>query len=247
MRIFFLIVLLSFSSVLHAISSHLFVGGNYTYLHFKSKGTHSFHGNLGGTQASYKYMKENSIYEAIKFTFCQGDLNNSTSKRKIRDFDNQGHIGYTLKGFNFLLTSFTGFGWRHIQHNLKQTGEPSIKFFYNEIYIPVGIYADFFITPIFSIGISGMWMPQVFSLVNIKPIGNTHWKLEKRIGNVMIELPMTFSFTQKKILWKLQLNPFFQYWQDGSSIAKTTRDIALDLPRNIYKLLSIEVNLGCSF
>ncbi len=247
MKFFFLIALLSFSAVSHANSSHFLVGGNYTYVHFEPKGESSFHGNLGGIQTSYEYKAKNSIYESIKLTYRQGELKGSAGKRAIHDFDGQGNIGYTFKNTDFLLTPFTGFGWRYIQQKLKQTGMSSLIFFYNEVYIPVGIDTDFCINSSFLIGLRGTWMPQVFSSVKVKPIGNVRWDLERPLGNVMVELPLTFYFSRKKVFWKLQLNPFFQYWQDGKTSATTTRGIAMALPGNIYKSVGVEVNLGCSF
>lgn len=247
MKFFFFIIFLSLSAISYSIPSNLFLGGNYTYVHFKPKESSSFNGSLGGIQASYEYKKENSIYESIKLIYRQGELKGSTGKRAIHDFAGQGNIGYTLKNADFLLTPFTGFGWRYIQQKLKQTGVSSLNFFYNEVYIPVGIDTDFLINSSFSIGFRGTWMPQVFSSVKVKPIGNVRWDLERPLGNVMVELPITFCFTRKKVFWKLQLNPFFQYWQDGKTSATTTRGIAMALPGNIYKSGGVEVNLGCSF
>ena len=244
---FIFFIFLSISAVSYSASSHFFIGSNYTYIHFKPRGISSSHGNLGGVQANYEYWKENSIYEGIKLTYRQGNLTGSPYKRNILDIDSQGRIGYTLKCSNFLLTPFSGFGWRYISQDFRHTNEYNLKFSYNEVYIPIGIHTDFRIRSFFSIGLKGTWMPQIFSSVGIKPIGNVHWDLERCFGNMMVELPMTFYFPRQKIDWTLHLNPFFQFWENGKTSAKTIRGISLGLPSNIYKLLGIEVNLRCTF
>lgn len=247
LKFLYLITLFFLPAISYALSSHFHIGGNYTYIEFKPKANPSFNGHLGGIQTGYDYREENALYEGVKLTYRQGKLSRSSSSRSIRDFDGQGRIGYTFQRSHFLLTPFTGFGWRYIRHNLKQTREFSLKFDFNEVYIPLGVYTDFCINPCFSIGLKGTWMPQVFSTVKIKPIGRVRWDLEKTLKNVMVELPLTYYFPRKNVIWSLQLNPFFQYWKDGKTLASTTRGTSLDLPSNIYKLWGAEINLGCSF
>jgi hypothetical protein len=245
--ILFLISILNLPLFSQANSSQIFFGGNYTYEHFKPKENPSFHGNLGGIQARYEYKIKNSIYEGIKLIYRTGELQGSAGKRIINDVDGQGNIGYTINHHSFLITPFTGFGWRYIYHKLKQTEIPSLTFVYNEIYIPVGIETDYRINSFSSIGLRGTWMPQIFSSVDTKPIGNVRWALTLPLGNVMIELPITFDLSQKKIFWYLELKPFFQYWQDGKSKASTARDTSLDIPGNISILGGAEINFGWSF
>lgn len=247
MRFKFLFAILLLPTLSYSHSSHLLIGGNYNYAQFETDGLDSSKGQLGGAQALYEYKKSNSIYQGLRFTVRWGELRQSGGTRNLRDIDGRGSIGYTFRYNNFFFTPFTGFGWRYIRHNLKQSGYSSLKFYYNEPYIPLGMNLDYYINSYFSIGLKATWMPQVFSAVKIQPIGNVYWELEKNVKNGQLEVPLTFYFPKKCVVWTLQLNPYFQYWKDGKTRAHTARGIALDLPSNTYKLWGGEVNLGCSF
>lgn len=230
-------------------NSYFLFGGNYTHLNFKPTEHASFVGNLGGAQASYEYRPANRIYEGVKFMWRQGDSDGSAGHRFLLDFDTQVRIGYTAawECKDIMLTAFSGFGWRYLGHHLRKSGQPSIHFNYNEVYIPVGLLVDYEVNHCFDVGVYFTWMPQVFSTVNINPIGNARWVLERKYGNVLVELPMTYNFSRKKQVWSLNFKPFYEYWQDGKSKAKTTTGIPLDLPSNTYNFWGLEINLICKF
>jgi hypothetical protein len=231
------------------ICSYFLIGGEYAYVDFKPDDRSSFQGNLGGAQISYEYRPSNSFYEGVKFNWQQGEMHGTTGTRHLLDFNTQVRIGYTgaLKCEKFLFTPFTGFGWRYFGHNLKQPGQSPVHFYYNEVYIPVGLLTDYKVKPFFFIGLYATWMPQVFPTVTIQPIGNARWVIKNTLANVLVELPLTFNFTQNRVVWSLSLKPFFEYWQDGETLAKTTTNIALDLPGNTYTFLGAELNVSCSF
>ena len=91
-------------------------------------------------------------------------------------------------------------------------------------------------------------MPQVFSNVNIVPNNYTRWVLTNELANTRIEIPLTFDFRQPSgRSWSFNLSPFFEYWQDGKSLARNSTGTPLGLPRNTYFFWGVAANLGYAF
>lgn len=224
------------------------LGANYTHANIKVDGQSSFNGNLGGLQGSYEYKPWNSIYGGSRIAWKEGKAKNSCADRKLIYVDVQERIGYTYSPCcrDWALTIFSGFGYRYLEHRLKQTHEHSIKFRYSEFYIPVGFLSEYFFRSCLSVGLNCIWMPQVFPTVEIVPLKGAHWDLKETVGNVLVELPVTYFF-QGNRRYSLILKPFYERWEDGRSTAKTFNGQKLDLPKNTYNFWGIEFNLAFGF
>lgn len=231
-------------------SSYLSVGFGYSRLKFQPGSTPSFTGDMFGAQAKYEYKPVNCLYEAVKFNWRQGDIHAGDGvNRKLTDFNTQGRIGYTFSPTctNFAITGFTGFGWRYLGHKLTQPALQSMRFNFNEVYIPLGILVDLALNDCLYIGLTTTWMPQVFSTVNIIPIGDIRYILSKTTSNFLVELPITYNFCECGLNWFFQFTPTFEYWQDGAPTASTESGLSLGLPKNDYTFWGFELNLGCAF
>ncbi len=228
--------------------SYLQIGGNYTYANIDVGGQPSFHGNLGGAQGIYEYQPSNSIYGGLRLAWKQGKTENSFANRELIYVDAQGRVGYTYASCcnDWLLTAFSGVGYRYLGHKLKQSEVPSVKFEYNEFYVPVGLLSEYFLCSCWSIGLNSIWMPQVFPTVEIIPFKGTYWSLKNTIGNVLVELPLTYYFTEDKC-YSLVFKPFYEHWENGRSTAKTSGGEELGLPKNFYNFWGAELNIAFSF
>ncbi len=228
--------------------SCLQLGGNYTHVNMKVKGQLSFHGNLGGAQGSYEYRPWNRFYGGARLAWKEGSTESSGAKRSLIYVDAQERLGYTYASHSrkWLLTFFSGFGYRYLSQRLKQSGQSSVTFNYNEFYIPVGLLSNYFINSWCSLGLNAIWMPQVYPTVKITPLKGARWILKNTYSNVLVELPMTFFFTQNK-RYSLILKPFYEHWEDGKSTAKTSNGTPLGLPGNLYNFWGAELNFGFSF
>lgn len=228
--------------------SNIQIGGNYTRANIKIGGENSFNGNLGGIQGIYEYKPWNSVYGGLKLDWKQGDTKNSSAKRKTVYVNVQERLGYTyVPGCcNWSLTLFSGFGYRYLGHKLLQEHESSVKFEYNEFYVPVGFLSEYIFSPCWSLGFNFTWMPQVYPTVKIVPLKGARWILKNTIGNVLIELPLTRYLTCDQ-RYALILKPFYERWEDGRSTARTANGQKLDLPKNSYNFWGVELNLFFSF
>ncbi len=229
-------------------SSCFWLGGNYAYVHLKIHDTDSFHGNLGGMQASYAYRPLNHFYGAVKATWRQGETTAGSSTRFLVDVTAEERVGYTMAACDnkWVTTFFSGFGYRYLGHHLTQPDADSMRFNYNEFYVPLGIFTNYQVTSWFSWGLHATWMPQIFPTVTIVPLQGTRWKTTCTFANTLIEMPLIFS-SNAFSSWFLAFKPTFQYWQDGHTTAKTSAGEALDLPRNTYLFWGAELNLGYCF
>lgn len=224
------------------------IGGNYTYVTIKPEGLPSFHGNLGGAQASYEYKPMNSFYGALTTNWKQGSTHGKDGKRKLLYIDVQERFGYTVttQSENMMFTFFTGLGYRHLGHKFIPTTGSLLYFRYNEIYIPVGIFSNFVATSWFNIGVDFTWMPQAYPTVSIVPLKGARWILTETLKNFYAALPLDFSFTDSK-MYHLVIRPFYERWQDGHSTAETSTGISLGLPGNTYNFWGVDVNFGFCF
>lgn len=223
------------------------IGGSYTRANIKVEGQPSFHGNLGGIQGSYEYKPWNSFYGGFRIAWKQGKTENSSADRKLIYVDVQERIGYTFASWcnNWSLTFFSGFGYRYLGHKLKQFEESSIKFEYNEFYIPLGFSSEYFFCSCWSLGLNFTWMPQVYPTVKITPLKGARWILKNALGNVLVELPLTYFLTEDKRYF-LVFKPFFERWEDGRSTAESNGQ-KLGLPKNSYNFWGAELNVAFSF
>lgn len=224
------------------------IGANYTRANIKVDGQSSFDGNLGGIQGSYEYKTWNGLYAGLRGEWKEGKTKNSKANRKLVYVDVQERIGYTYSPYcsAWAVTIFSGFGYRYLEHRLTQFHEPSIKFKYNEFYVPVGFLSEYFFSSCWSAGLNCIWMPQVFPTVEIVPLTGAHWDLKNTVGNVRVELPVTYLF-QGKGYYSLTLKPFYERWEDGRSTAKTSSGQKLGLPKNSYNFWGVEFNFSYAF
>lgn len=224
------------------------IGANYTHAHINVGGQPAFNGNLGGLQGSYEYKPWNSLYGGLKATWKEGATHNSSADRKLVYGDIQERIGYTFSPCcdDWAVTIFSGFGFRYLEHRLRESDEPTVKFRYNEFYVPIGFLSEYFSDSCWSVGLNCVWMPQVFPTVEIVPLKGAHWDLKDTIGNVLVELPLTYFFQGNRCC-SLMLKPFYERWEDGRSTAKTSAGQRLGLPKNTYNFWGVEVNFAYAF
>lgn len=223
------------------------LGPNYTYMKLTPQGFSSFHGNLWGANASIQNRPQNQIYEALTLLWRQGSLKSSNSlTRTIYELDSQVRLGYTLGIGNHLTTTFfSGFGWKYFHQKLRG-GASALDLNYNEVYIPVGLLNQY-LGKRFSIGLNGIWMPQIFPTVNFVPLDNARWITEYTLANFQVELPMGYRFYRKKWNGLIELKPFFQFWQDGKTLAQSSIGSPLGLVKNTYYIAGTELNFGAEF
>ncbi len=229
-------------------ASRVQFGVNYTHASIKIHDQPRFHGNLGGLQGSYEYRPWNHFYGAAQLTWKEGETKGDDQKRDLVYVDAQERLGYTaaLNSKRWFLTLFSGLGYRYLSHKLKQHDESDINFYYNEIYIPVGFLSDYFITHWWSLGLNFTWMPQVYPTVKIAPLKGARWILKNSLSNIQVEFPWTFFLTKSQH-YALIFKPFYEYWEDGRTTAKTSIGVPLGLPGNDYNFWGAELNFAYDF
>jgi hypothetical protein len=227
--------------------SRLQIGGNYTRAHIRIIGQPSFNGNLGGAQGLYEFRPLNNFYAGLSINWKQGKTKSAWANRKLIYVDVQERLGYTYatRCKNWTASLFTGFGYRHLGHKLEQSGT-HIKFEYNELYVPLGIASDYLFNAWFAGGLNFIWMPQVYPTVKIIPLKGARWILRSSINNFLVEIPITFTLPHSR-QFSLILKPFYEYWQDGKSTAKSPSGLSLGLPGNTYNFWGAELNFAYSF
>lgn len=227
-------------------NSTLRIGAAYSYVWITPEHEDAFRGNLYGAQGIYEYAPCKAIYQALKFSWKQGKTQDEPNSRFLLDFDVHERIGYTFCpcSYTWRVTGFTGFGYRYLGHSLEQPDFETIEFNYNEFYIPVGVLASVNVIKFLDLGFNVIWMPQVFPSVDIDPLGYTNWIIKRKIGNFRVEVPIIFSQCRE---WLIELKPFFEFWQDGKTIAVTETGVPLDNPQNTYLFTGIELNVGWNF
>jgi hypothetical protein len=232
----------------HTPSSRIQIGPNYTHASIRPHGHTTFNGNLGGAQGIYEYRPANNFYGGAKLAWRQGHTHSQAGSRSLLYADAQERLGYTFACSQnaWRWTFFSGVGYRHLGQTFNPKHSSSIKFRYNEIYIPVGTIINYTTSSWFGIGLAATWMPQVYPTVKIEPLKGARWILKDKISNFSVELPLTFILTASK-RFSLILNPSYEYWQDGKSTAKTSSGIPLDLPSNTYNFWGLDLNLAYSF
>jgi hypothetical protein len=230
------------------MDSRIQIGGNYTWVSIHPHEHNSFHGSLGGAQGIYEYRPMNRFYGGVKLAWREGETRGHSGKRSLIYVDTQERLGYTFSTCNndFSLSLYAGFGYRYFGQKLDPKGGSSIKFRYNEIYIPVGFLADYAASSCFTIGAGFTWMPQIYPTVTIVPLKGARWIITDKLANFYVEMPLTFTLTQDK-RFSLIINPFYEYWQDGHSTAKTSDGTKLGIPGNTYNFAGVDVNFAYSF
>ncbi len=228
---------------------HFTLGGEYTRAYLKPNANPAFSGNMGGAQAAYEYQRPDFFYGGFTFDWRYGHLHASNGKRKLQDFNVQERLGYTLQVYrsNVLVTFFSGFGYRRLQHSIGLNGLSSITLYYNHFYIPVGVLKEFKLTSYSSLGLNVIWMAQVFPTVTISPPDNARWKIRRQFKNFVAELPLIFHLDAYVKNLSITLVPHFEIWQDGRSIARTSSGTSLGLPENTYIFWSGELNMKYAF
>jgi hypothetical protein len=228
-------------------NSHIELGAGYTYLHMKPSEHPALMGHLGGFQSSYEYKPVNCFYGAITFIFRDGHVDGSGTTRSILDCDVQERLGYTfgnqMEDWTFSL--FSGLGYRHLGQKVSTNGNHT-RFNYNDLYMPVGFLLNGKLCNCLALGCNFQWRPQVYPTVAIVPLHGARWDTTYKLANFMVEIPFTMVVSTKYHL-SLILKPFFEYWQDGHTTAKTETGLSLAIPGNTYLFGGVDLNLGIAF
>ncbi len=224
---------------------HVEIGGSYTYAYLKPEDRDHLSGNMGGIQALFEYQSVKSIYQGVTFAWRQGTVEDSV-KRDLFDIDTQARLGYTFGDCcgDWLVSVFTGLGYRHISHDLS-TGGSSVALFYNTLYVPVGFVSNWNFSQDWYLGLNFQWRPQAYPTVRIDPLDGARWMTEYTLANVFVELPLTYVLCCENRC-SLILKPFFEYWQDGKTTAKAL-GIVLGMPKNTYLFGGFSLNFRYSF
>ncbi len=227
-------------------TSHFQFGANYTHARITPYGFNNYNGNLGGVQALYEFKTADRIYGGMSLRWREGKETGEIGSMDLRDIDVQERIGYTFGKADALVSLYTGFGFRYLRQALEPKASAPATFMYEEFYVPVGFLYDYRYSRNFSVGLYGVWMPQVYPTLTIEPIGGARWILVKTLKNGRVEMPFTFGldrFSNTTFVFK----PFAEYWQDGKTVAKAVNGTALGVPRNTYLFVGIDVNICYSF
>lgn len=227
-------------------SSHLQGGGDYTHVRLSQKDSPPYNGNLGGGQLLYEFRTGRRIYGGVSVRWRQGKISGSLGHGTLYDGDVNERIGYTFGKNAYLFTLYTGFGFRYLEHKLQLKSSSHVRYQYEEFYVPVGFLYDCQFTDRFNWGLYGVWMPQVYPTVTIKPTGGARWIIKRTWRNGQLAMPFTFACNSTRSV-TLMFKPFFEYWQDGKTIAKVVLGAPLGLPQNTYLFGGIDVNLSYSF
>ena len=230
------------------LDSRLQIGANYTYARITPSGQVSSTGNLGGAQALYEFRASNRVYGGLAFGWRQGDTEGAEGHRSLLIFDVEERIGGCLNALHKKLTFvlFTGFGYRHYGEKVSGSSS-SVRFNYNEFYIPVGCLFNGEVSPCFAIGLNAQWMPQVYPTVTIIPLTGARWIITDKLANFRVEVPFTATFSSCRHRFSLIFQPFFEYWQDGHTTATTESGTSLNVPGNTYLFAGADLNLRYSF
>jgi hypothetical protein len=231
------------SSSQETLPSYLKIGGDYTYVNLKPHGHPSLTGNLGGMQVMYEYRKDNTFYEGLEFSWKQGTLNGSGATRSLLYLDAQERAGYTLAidKVDLAMSFFTGLGYRHYGQTLTVNSAPSLRFGYNEFYVPVGIFSNYGINGYFAVGLDLTWMPQIYPAVSISPLKGASWKLDYSLSSFSVKLPIMVTPTKNK-RFNILLDPFYEHWEDGKSTARIANGVPLGLPANNYNFWGVNLD-----
>ncbi|MCB1072224.1 MAG: hypothetical protein H7A41_06590 [Chlamydiales bacterium] len=217
---------------------------NYTRVYVKPQGHPTLDGNMGGMEGNFEYIPADFIYAAVGGSWRYGSIDGKDSKRHLLDGEVYERIGYNATFLNkrFLLTPFTGFGYRHLSHNFKRG--VSLKMRYNEFYIPVGLLGRYN-WDCASIGFFAIWMPQVYPTVTFDVTDGARWVTKATYKNFRVGLPILYHFQSVENL-SIFLKPSFELWQDGKTTARTSSTrVALGIPQNTY--IFWEVGLGLEY
>lgn len=223
-------------------SETISLGGSYSYAHVTPKSLPADHGWLYGLQGFYQHQIPNKLSLGAYVFWKQGLTNNSTGTRFLAVIDVNQRIGYCIGSYKKerFANFFTGFGYRLNAEHVKVSGQ-SVHFDYNNFYIPIGFTFSGRVYPVIYFGTNILWMPQIYPTVNIQPLKGARWSLTYQFANIRLEAPITFKF-YKKSEFSLQLNPYFEYWQNGHTYAKSQLGTKLTVPNNNYIYLGFEIN-----
>jgi hypothetical protein len=229
-----------------SFTSHFQFGANYTHARITPYGFNDYNGNLVGAQVLYEFKTFDRIYGGMSVRWCEGKESGEIGTMDFRNCDVQERIGYSFSKGNALISLYTGFGFRYLRQALEPKVSAPATFMYEEFYVPVGFLYDYQYSCNFSVGLYGVWMPQVYPTLTIEPIGGARWILAKTLKNGRVEMPFTFGldrFSNTTFVFK----PFAEYWQDGKTVANAVNGTTLGVPRNTYLFVGIDVNICYSF
>lgn len=182
-------------------------------------------GLLWGGRLTYDRIKRYGWYLGADALYATGTLNgHSNNKSKLRsrltDANVEGRFGYTLQqksncGPSF--TPFVGIGYFWETNNFRHPSPIPVHFRNTFTYVPFGFLSHLYVNPRAGIGLNFKirYLVQHKIKVSHDPEFDTLTLHYKEKLQYRVELPMTYDFCIKNRLWRISLDPFYEYRNYG--------------------------------
>lgn len=183
-----------------------------------------------GMDMGYTYRKPCNLYLNLDFGWASGPIggHRHVPKRYLHYYLGQSRIGYnfTWDCYNLLLTPYTGFGFRYVNHTIVRHQE---FMHYRNYFAILGGRIDWQFLRCWSIGLDGQWQIQVDSAVRLSSVPEVRFRLNPRNGFV-IEMPVCYNFL--KGCMRLSAVPLYRRNVDGrSNVFKTAANENARIPQ----------------
>jgi hypothetical protein len=214
----------------------------------KPKEMDSLEAKLLGLSTGYEYFRENSFYAKLQATLKRGKLEGSYGYRDLLEINGESRAGYSIAygAPGSAITFFCGFGYEHSSQELHPIKEKNntTNLIYQEFYVPLGFMVNHIFNQVVSCKLTALWMPQVYSSVEVIPLGSARWILPATEKNYSIEFAWHFLLS-KRI--GLTITPFYKHWENGPTNETTPVGLDWEIPGNLYDFYGLKVGFLCNF
>lgn len=229
MKYFKLIIFLTlFSSSLFAeerqLVNQLALGPETYWVKRTKDGGTKQTGCLWGGRLTFNRIKCFGWYLGADLLYASGTLNGHSNTNKIRstlsDTNVEGRFGYTLQQRSDRAPSFTpffGIGYFRETNNFRSPTPIQVHFRNTFTYIPFGFLSHVYINPQIGMGLNFKvrYLFQHKNTVSNDPENDTMTLHYREKLQYRVELPLTYDLCFRNRLWRISLDPFYEYRNYG--------------------------------
>jgi len=247
MRPLFLVMIL-LQAISCAAESEIYIGPHFHYTRVDFNTPTDVEGYMGGVTVGGGYQWCN-LFTNVDFegSWNSGPITGVPCERSsLREYFLEWKAGrdFCQKCFDkvFVFRPYVGFGWDRFINQQNPQGM-GLKYEYDKLFVPVGIYAYWLENSCFKCGVQFEWRPDVYSCLRLSSANfNIEWDQAFRA-----QLPIEMSWAWCCQCFDLKIVPFFDWNRFGRVKDESPNQVMVDIPELTRWNLGLRVLLGYNF
>ncbi len=229
-----------------AADTQFYAGPHFNYTRLRFDTPFELEGYMGGAAAGAEYQYNCLFTSAeVEGYWNAGPITGRPCQRSsLTEFFAQWKLGGNFfRGYGCLnIKPYTGIGYNRFENEQAPEGI-SLKYEYEKIFVPAGVYTYWWLSPCIKVGAQFEWRFDVESCLDVASL---HFNNKLEHG-YRAQLPLDASLRYGRCCFNLSVIPFFDWNRFGRVDDSSPNDVPIDIPELTRWNAGLRVLFGCYY